>query len=193
MIDEKTYDEIDRYLRGEMSAEERAAFDARLSSDEALRAEVEWLSVAFRATGKLMMKSQLAEIFAGVPSASLVKYTPSKNGQGFLKKWWWAGVMFVAASAAVIWWNSPRGEERAPQEPARDTAPAPQKPNAAPAFDPPAADSFCSDSVTTVMHTTTIHHDTLLPSGEKKSSVVVEKDSVIKIISTKHYGQPQKK
>ena len=177
-MDEKTYDTIDRYLRNEMGAEERASFEQRLKDDAELRAETEWLSTAFQSAGRTLLKAQLAEIFTGVPAGSLAKYKPSVPAKTFLQKWGWAVAIVVAAAAALVWWNlSHREEEREPSQPVHDTTPP-----AKPAYDPDAqpADTAPGERTETHTTTTTVRHDTIFSNGEKNSTVTVKKDSVVK-------------
>jgi hypothetical protein len=105
-MNEETYGFFDRYLAGNLAADEKAAFEKELAGDEMLRNELQWMSLAIsgiRMNGKSILKKQLADIGGTIPAAAFEKYSPSIKPQSFVKKWWWAIAVVVAAGIAVAW------------------------------------------------------------------------------------------
>jgi hypothetical protein len=105
-MNEETYGLFDRYLAGNLAADEKAAFEKELAGDEMLRNELQWMSLAIsgiRMNGKSILKKQLAEIGGTIPAAAFEKYSPSIKPQSFFKKWWWAIAVVVAVGIAVTW------------------------------------------------------------------------------------------
>lgn len=111
MVDETTYNELDRYFTGRMQGEERVAFESRLSADANLKTELDWIvnaTTAMKNSGRAVMKQHIAAAIAGVPVKDLQKYSPSKNAKPFWKKWWAvivAVAVAVAVSGAVVYAN----------------------------------------------------------------------------------------
>lgn len=105
MVDETTYNELDRYFTGRMQGEERAAFELRLSSDANLKTELDWIvnaTAAMKNSGRMVMKQHIVAAIAGVPAKELQKYRPAKNAKPFWKKWWvWVAAVAVALSLAA--------------------------------------------------------------------------------------------
>jgi hypothetical protein len=105
-MNEETYGLFDRYLAGNLAADEKTAFEKELAGDEMLRNELQWMSLAIsgiRMNGKSILKKQLAEIGGTIPAAAFEKYSPSIKPQSFFKKWWWAIAVVAAAGIAVTW------------------------------------------------------------------------------------------
>ena len=107
-IDEATYEQLERWLRGELNAEEQTAFELKLAEDPELLAEAEWFGnaqEALRDEGRAAMKKLIAGVGAGVSVASLAAYTPSRNvipkWKAWLKKFWWIPVGLLAAGSLV--------------------------------------------------------------------------------------------
>lgn len=103
MIDEVTYDELDRYFHAAMNADEKSAFESRMNSNAELRAEHAWLNTmlgGMKQQGRSVMKQTIASAIAGIPAGQVAKYKPSVNGKSFLKKWWWA-ITSVAVAVVV--------------------------------------------------------------------------------------------
>jgi hypothetical protein len=107
-IDEATYEQLERWLRGELNAEEQTAFELKLAEDPELLAEAEWFGNAqesLRDEGRAAMKKLIAGVGAGVSVASLAAYTPSRNvipkWKAWLKKFWWIPVSVIAAGSLV--------------------------------------------------------------------------------------------
>lgn len=101
MIDEATYDQLDRYFHSAMSEQEGRAFEAKMNADEKLRAEFDWLNNmlgGMKFQGRSVMKQTIATATSGIPSGEMVKYKPSINGKSFLRKWWVA----ITVTFAVI-------------------------------------------------------------------------------------------
>src|ERR1043166_4356052 len=108
-INEDAYGLFDRYLAGDLSRDEKAAFENELSGNEVLRNELEWLQLAIsgiQMNGNGILKKQLAEIGAAIPASAFEKYTPSIRGKSFFRKWWWVLAVIVALAAGIIiTWN----------------------------------------------------------------------------------------
>lgn len=107
-LNEATYEQLERWLRGELAAGELAAFEARLASEPELLEEAEWLTNAqevMNDEGRAAFKKMLAEIGAGVGAAALASYTPTRNAipkwKMWLKKFWWIPVATLAAVSAI--------------------------------------------------------------------------------------------
>ncbi len=123
-INEETYRLFDRYHTGELSVAEHADFEQMLLSDEQFRNEFDWLNLAvseIRMNGNSILKKQLAEIGAGIPSSAFEKYSPSIKSKSFFKKWWWVIAVAVAIGLAATWFvlnrhSSPEGEGRMDEE-----------------------------------------------------------------------------
>ncbi len=110
-IDEQTYEQIDRFLRGAMDANERLVFEQRLRDDDALRDEVEWMknmSQEMKNMGREVLKRQIAAIGAAVPAKELASYSPTQNAVAPPKtssmSWWWVLVVVGAIGAAIFWY-----------------------------------------------------------------------------------------
>lgn len=105
MVDETTYNELDRYFTGRMQGDERMAFGQRLHSDASLKTELDWIvnvTAAMKNSGRTVMKQHIAAAIAGVPANAVQKYKPAKNAASLWKKWWvWAVAVAVAVSVAV--------------------------------------------------------------------------------------------
>ncbi len=113
MIDESTYNELDRYFHSAMNAEERSAFESRLNANAEMREEFQWLGImlgGMKQQGRSVMKQTIASVIAGVPSGAVTKYKPSVNarpakpfgrGKSFLKKYWWVVASVAAVAIAV--------------------------------------------------------------------------------------------
>lgn len=105
MIDEATYDELDRYFHSNMNADEKSAFESRVNSNAQLKEELLWLNTmlgSMKQQGRSVMKQTIANAISGVPSGEMAKYKPSVNGKSFLKKWWWAISSVIVASALAV-------------------------------------------------------------------------------------------
>ncbi|MCA6362065.1 MAG: hypothetical protein IM638_03445 [Bacteroidetes bacterium] len=107
-LNEATYEQLERWLRGELAADELAAFEARLASEPGLLEEAEWLTNAqevMHDEGRAAFKQMLAEIGAGVGATALAAYTPTRNAipkwKLWLKKFWWIPVATLAAVSAI--------------------------------------------------------------------------------------------
>ncbi len=101
MIDEATYDQLDRYFHSAMNEQERSAFESKMNANEELRAEHDWLKGmlgGMKSQGRGVMKQTIAAAISGIPTGEVVKYKPSVNGKSFLKKWWVA----ITATVAVL-------------------------------------------------------------------------------------------
>lgn len=115
MVDESTYNELDRYFTRSMQGDERVAFESRLAADANLKTELDWIVNATRAmkdNGRSVMKQHIATMLSGIPAREVQKYTPAKNPVSFWKKWWWAvtsGVVLIA-TVAFIYANVWQGE-----------------------------------------------------------------------------------
>jgi hypothetical protein len=107
-LNEATYEQLERWLRGELGANELAAFEARLATEAELLEEAEWLTNAqevMHDEGRAEFKQMLAEIGAGVGASALAAYTPTRNAipkwKMWLKKFWWIPVATLAAVSAI--------------------------------------------------------------------------------------------
>jgi hypothetical protein len=113
MIDEATYNDLDRYFHSDMNAEEKGVFESRMNASEDLRAEFVWLNImlgSMKQQGRTVMKQSIASALASVPSGEVARYKPSVNGKSFLKKWWWAitgAVVAVGVAVAIYMYTSP--------------------------------------------------------------------------------------
>ncbi len=125
-IDEATYEQLERWLRGELNAEEQTAFELKLAEDPELLAEAEWFGnaqEALRDEGRAAMKKLIAGVGAGVSVAALAAYTPSRNvipkWKLWLKKFWWipVGVIAVAAATVLTLSESRVEDKTSPKEP----------------------------------------------------------------------------
>jgi|GEM_PF-6285500 hypothetical protein len=104
MIDESTYNELDRYFHSAMSAHEKSAFESRMNASEELRTEFAWLGVmlgGMKQQGRSIMKQTIANAIAGVPAGAVAKYNPSVNGKSFLKKYKWIFITLVATAIGL--------------------------------------------------------------------------------------------
>jgi hypothetical protein len=105
MIDEATYNELDRYFHSQMNAEEKSAFASRLSTNAELRTEFEWLNTmlgGMKQQGRSIMKSTIAGAIAGISSDEVEKYRPSMNRKSFFKKYWWVITSVVVAIGIAV-------------------------------------------------------------------------------------------
>jgi hypothetical protein len=107
-IDEATYEQLERWLRGELNAEEQAAFELKLAENPELLAEAEWFAntqEVLRDEGRAAMKKLIAGVGAGVSVATLAAYTPTRNvipkWKAWLKKFWWIPVSVITAGSLV--------------------------------------------------------------------------------------------
>ncbi|MCU0431905.1 MAG: hypothetical protein MUC87_00455 [Bacteroidia bacterium] len=107
-INEATYEQLERWLRGDLNAAELAAFETRLAQEPELLEEAEWLTNAqevMNDEGRASFKQMIAGIGAGVAASSLAQYTPTRNAipkwKMWLKKFWWIPVGVVAAASAI--------------------------------------------------------------------------------------------
>ncbi|MGL4596919.1 MAG: hypothetical protein ACRCYO_05300, partial [Bacteroidia bacterium] len=110
-LDEQTYEQIDRFLRGAMDANERLVFEERLSAEDELREELQWmknLQQEMNTLGRDILKRQIAAIGMAVPAKEIATYTPAKNAVAPPKtssmNWWWVLVVVGAIGAAVFWY-----------------------------------------------------------------------------------------
>jgi hypothetical protein len=114
MVDETTYNELDRYFTGSMQGEERAALEQRLSSDAGLKAELDWIvnaTAAMKNSGRMVMKQHIAAAIAGVPAKDVQRYQPAKNAKPLWKKWWiWAVAVAIIAAALFALAAMQKGE-----------------------------------------------------------------------------------
>jgi hypothetical protein len=105
MIDEATYDQLDRYFHSGMNEQERSAFELKMDSDKALREEYDWIHNmlgGMKSQGRSVMKQTIATALSGISAAEVVKYSPSVNGKSFLKKYWVAITVAVVAVGVAI-------------------------------------------------------------------------------------------
>lgn len=103
MIDESTYDELDRFLTGRLNANKAEEFEHKLQASEELNSELSWLkstAFALQPDGRTVMKQHIASVISSVPEKEIKKYRPSKNGPSFWKKWWWV-VAAIAVAVAI--------------------------------------------------------------------------------------------
>ncbi|MGL5890358.1 MAG: hypothetical protein ACRC3B_10755, partial [Bacteroidia bacterium] len=140
-IDEATYEQLERWLRGELNAAEQAAFELKLAQDPELLAEAEWFGTAqevMRDEGRAAMKKLIAGVGAGVSVAALAAYTPTRNvipkWKVWLKKFWWIPVSVLAAGSLIAFLTT-----------ANDIVHEKEYDNAPPTIDP-AKDSVLKDS-----------------------------------------------
>jgi hypothetical protein len=110
-LDEQTYALIDRYLLGAMDANERMAFEERMSAEADLNDEVAWmkqLQQEMKNMGRDVLKRQLAAIGAAVPTKELASYSPSQNAIAPPKtssfNWWWILIVAGAIGTAIFWY-----------------------------------------------------------------------------------------
>lgn len=105
MIDEATYDQLDRYFHSAMNEAERNAFESKMNADKQLREEFAWLNNmlgGMKSQGRSVMKQTIAAAIAGIPSGEVAKYRPSVNGKSFLKRWWVAIAVTVIVLVVAI-------------------------------------------------------------------------------------------
>jgi len=104
---EETYRLFDNYLSGNLSEEEKGAFEKNLSENDSLRQEFLWMSSAvntIRMSGKQIFKKQIAEIGMGIPGSAFEKYSPSIKPKSFFRKYWWAITTAAALAVAAGGW-----------------------------------------------------------------------------------------
>lgn len=88
-----------RYVEGELGPNERAAFEAELSADPALRADVQAAQQTIgglRALGEERLRSELKAADA----------EGSAPGSSAIARWWWAAAA-VLVIGALTWWLLP--------------------------------------------------------------------------------------
>jgi len=100
------YEEIERYLSGEMSDQELAAFSQKLAADEELATEVAVIKMAKESIGRqTATEAEVAELreVMGKAAATLPKRKP------IIKQLWFraAGIGSAAAVAVLLWMNWP--------------------------------------------------------------------------------------
>jgi hypothetical protein len=101
------YDEMERYLSGEMSEQELAAFSLKLSTDEELAAEVAVMKMARESIGRqAATEAEVAELrkVMGEAAGALPQRKP------VIKQLWFrlAGAGVAAALALLLWLNWPQ-------------------------------------------------------------------------------------
>lgn len=118
IFDEATYEQLDRYLRGELQGDTLRAFEDRIAREAALRQEaneLRQLLYALNDQGRNALKKQISLIGAAIPAKEFAPYTPSINapskaklnkklrpkGKGF-SRWWFALIPAVLIPVAVL-------------------------------------------------------------------------------------------
>ena len=177
-IDEATYEQLERWLRGELNAEEQTAFELKLAEDPELLAEAEWFGNAqevLRDEGRAAMKKLIAGVGAGVSVAALAAYTPSRNvipkWKLWLKKFWWIPVGVLAVGSLIAFLTT-----------ANDILHESEYDGASPIIDP-VKDSVIKDSSPAVNDTAA--EKTAMPAENVSYDKSVGDDSVVSKKETK--------
>lgn len=126
MIDEATYDELDRYFHSVMNSEEKSAFESRMNASADLRAEYAWLNTmlgGMKQQGRSVVKQTVASTIAAVSSGDVAKYKPSLNGKFFSWKYLWVVASAILAVAIAIYWYADRESRSEDHNEIRDVLP----------------------------------------------------------------------
>lgn len=102
------YDEIERYLSGELSEEELTSFSQRLAADEELAAEVAVMEMARESIGRqAATEAEVAELRNVMSDVS----AKQPHRKPIVKQLWFraASIGAAAAIAVLLWINWPQG------------------------------------------------------------------------------------
>jgi hypothetical protein len=114
---------IEKYLSGEMSAEQQQAVKTRMEQDAAFRVQVELhrqLHAEFADPRKLALRDMLSDIVQETPAAP-----PSAN------RWWWWGGLILLLLITGIWYTRQTDVPTSPTTP-QNSSPDIQAPNQSP-------------------------------------------------------------